>query len=156
MPQMQEPERQSYNEAYPESAGYRAYQGNEQADWSQYQYASQQKLRPENEAKLGIINYVMAIMSVVASALIMALSVALVALTANIFGRTIGAGTTSILPNGVFGIIIAGFVVSLILLLCAIAGFVFATIQLSIMQKKLKKVSGSSWSNSSYRHRPHN
>ena len=153
MPQMQEPEGRSYNEAYPESAGYRAYQDHDQAEWSQDQYASQQKLRPEAEAKLSTINYVMATLSLVASSLIMALSIALVTLTANIFGRTIGTGVTSILPDRVFGIIIAGFVVSLILLVFAIAGFVFSIIQLSIMQKK---INGANRSWNGYRHRPHN
>ena len=96
----------------------------------------------------------MAILSVVASSFIMGLSIALVALTANIFGRTIGAGVTDILPESVFGIIIASFVISLLLLLCSITGFVFSTIQLSMMVKKLKRVRGAAKSRPRYQNRP--
>src|SRR5713226_9042480 len=127
---MQEPEGRSYREGYPQSTGYPPYQDDEQAGWSRPQYDSQQKLQPESEAQLSTTNVVLAILSVVASSLIMGLSIALVALTANSFGRTIGAGVTDILPNGVFGTIIASFVISLILLLFSIAGFVFSLIQL--------------------------
>jgi hypothetical protein len=140
MQEMQEPQRQAYNEGYPESVGYPAdKEENSQAGWSRPQDESQQKLQPESEAKLSTTNHVLAILSVVASSCIMALSIALVALTANIFGRTIGAGVTNILPDKVFGLIIASFVISLIVLLFSIAGFVFATIQLSIMQEKLQR-----------------
>ncbi len=156
MQQMQEPEGRSYNEGYPESAGYPTYQEDEQAGWSQPQYESQQKLRTESEAKLSTTNSVLAILSVVASSLIMGLSIALVALTANIFGRIIGAGVTGVLPNSVFGIIIASFVISLILLLFSIAGCVFSTIELSIIVKKLKRVSGTAKSRHGYQSRPHN
>ena len=136
MQQMQEPEGRSYNQGYPTS------QDDEQARWSRPQYESQQKLQPESEAKLSTSNSVMAILSVVASSLIMGLSIALVALTANIVGRTIGAGVTDILSNSIVGIIIAISVISLLLLLLSITGFVFSTIQLSMMVKKLKRVRG--------------
>ncbi|GCE31801.1 hypothetical protein KDA_72850 [Dictyobacter alpinus] len=139
MSQMQEPERQSYKEWSSESVGYGAYQGKEQAEWPQSQYDSQQKLRPDNDATLSTTNYVMAILSVVASSLIMALSIALVALTANVFGRTVGSGMTAGLPEGVFGLIIASFVVALVLLVFSIAGYVFSVVQISIIQKKLRK-----------------
>jgi len=137
MQQMQEPEGRSYNQGYPTS------QDDEQARWSRPQYESQQKLQPESEAKLSTSNSVMAILSVVASSLIMGLSIALVALTANIVGRTIGAGVTDILSNSIVGIIIAISVISLLLLLLSITGFVFSTIQLSMMVKKLKRVRGT-------------
>jgi hypothetical protein len=153
---MQEPEGRSYNEGYPESAGYPPYQDDEQAGSSRPQYESQQKLQPESEAKLSTTNSVLAILSVVASSLIMGLSIALVALTANIFGRIIGAGVTDMLPNSVFGIIIASFVISLVLLLFSIVGFVFSTIQLSIMVKKLKRVRGAAKSRPGYQNRPNN
>ncbi len=136
MQQMQEPEGRSSNQGYPTS------QDDEQARWSRPQYESQQKLQPESEAKLSTSNSVMAILSVVASSLIMGLSIALVALTANIVGRTIGAGVTDILSNSIVGIIIAISVISLLLLLLSITGFVFSTIQLSMMVKKLKRVRG--------------
>ena len=140
MQYMQEPEGQSYNEGYPESAGNPINQDNEQAGWSQPQYTSQQKLQPE--ARLGTANLVLAILGVVASSVIMGLSIALVALTANIFGRIIAAGVTNTLPYGIFGISIAGFVIALIVLLFSIAGFVFATIQLAIMTRKRRRARG--------------
>ncbi len=154
MQQMQGPEGRSYNEGYLESVEYPTSQNDEQAAWSRSQYESQQKLQPESEAKLSTTHFVMTILSVVASSLIMGLSIALVALTANIFGRTIGAGVTDILPESVFGIIIASFVISLLLLLCSITGFVFSTIQLSMMVKKLKRVRGAAKSRPRYQNRP--
>ena len=141
MQQMQGPEDRSYNEGYSQSVEYPTYQDEEQSGGSRPQYESQQKLQPESKMKLSTTNYVMAILSLVASSLIMGLSIALVALTANIFGRVIGAGVVSILPHSVFGIIIASFVISLILLLSSIAAFVFSIIQLSIMVKKLRRKS---------------
>lgn len=143
MQEMQEPQRRAYNEGYPESVGYLAdEEDGGQAGRSRPKYESQQKLQPESEAKLSTTNFVLAIQSVVASSLIMALSIALLALTANIFGRTIGEGVTDILPNGVYGIIIASFIISLLLLLFSIAGFVFSVIQLSLMGKKRKSARG--------------
>ena len=140
MQYMQEPEGRSYDEGYPESAGNSANQDDQQARWSQPQYQSQQKLQPE--ARLGTTNLVLAILSEVASSVIMGLSIALVALTANIFGRVIATGVANTLPYGVFGISIAGFVIALILLLFSIAGFVFATIQLAIMTRKRRRARG--------------
>jgi uncharacterized membrane protein len=141
MQYMQEPEGRSYNEGYPEAAGNPINQDDEQARWSQPQYQSQQKLQPE--ARLGTANLVLAIMSVVASSVIMGLSIALVALTANVFGRIIAAGVVNTLPYGVFGISVAGFVIALILLLFSIAGFVFSIVQLSIMTKKRRRARGA-------------
>jgi hypothetical protein len=138
MQQMQEPERQAYNEGYPESTGYQTYQDDEQAGGSQPQYESQQKLQPERAAKLSTTSYVMAILGVVASSLIMGLSIALVALTANIFGKVIGAGITDTLPYNVFGMIIGSFVVSLLLLLISIAGYVFSIILITGLSKQRK------------------
>lgn len=138
MQQMQGPEGRSYNEGYSQPDGYPTYQDSKQAGWSQPQYGSQQKLQTESGARLSTVNLVMAILSLVASSLIMALSIALVALTANIFGRTIGAGAVAALPDKVFGIIIASFIISLILLIFSIAGFVFSIVQISIMGKKRK------------------
>ncbi len=138
MQQMPEPEGKSYNEGYLNSTQSSAYSYDEQSRRSQRQYESQQKLRTESEAKLSTTNLVLAIMGVVTSSLIMGLSIALVALTANIFGRILSAGVTEILPDRVFGIIIAAFIVSLILLLFSIAGFVFSVVQLSLIRKKLK------------------
>ena len=140
MQYMQEPEGRSYNEGYPESSGNPTNQDDEQARWSQPQYQSQQKLQPE--ARLSTTNFVLAILSVVASSVIMGLSISLVALTANIFGRIIATGVTNILPYGVFGISIAGFVIALILLLFSIAGFVFSVIQLSLIAGKRKRARG--------------
>ena len=156
MQHMQEPDGRSSNEGYPESAGYSTSQDDEQAGWSWPQYESQQKLQPESEAKLSTTNAVLAILSVVASSLIMGLSIALVVLTASIFGRTIGAGVTDVLPDGVSGLIIASFVISLILLLFSIAGFVFSTIQLAMIEKKLQRVRGAAKSRSGYPNRPYN
>jgi uncharacterized membrane protein len=141
MQYMQEPEGRSYNEGYPESAGNPINQDDEQARWSQPQYQSQQKLQPE--ARLGTANLVLAILSVVASSVIMGLSIALVALTANIFGRIISSGVANLLPYGIFGISVAGFVISLILLLFSIAGFVFSIVQLAIMTRKRRRARGA-------------
>lgn len=146
MQQMQEPEGRPYNEGYSQSTGYPVYQDDEQARWSQLRDDSQQKLQPENGTKLSTINVVLAILSVVASSFIMAFSITLVTLTANIFGRTIGVGAIKMLSNSVFGIIIASFVFSLILLLFSIAGFVFSVIQLSIIGKKRKRERSIAWS----------
>jgi hypothetical protein len=139
MQQMQGPERQAYNEGYPESTGYQTYQDDEQVGGSQPQYESQQKMQPERAAKLSTTSYVMAILGVVASSLIMGLSIALVALTANIFGKVIEAAITDTLPYNVFGMIIGSFVVSLILLLISIAGFVFSIIQIAALSKQRKR-----------------
>lgn len=133
MQEMQEPQRRTYNEGYPEAGGYSA---DEEADWAQPQYDSQQKLQPERDVKLSTTNYVLAILSTVASQIIMFLSFAVFALTANIFGRTVGAGATSGLPGGLTGVIIGGFVVSLILLLFSITGFILSVTQIAIIQKK--------------------
>jgi len=140
MQQMQEPEGRSYNSGYPESAEYPRYQDNEQTEWSQPQYAGQQKLQPEGEVKLSKINSVMAILSVIASSFIMGLSIALTTLTTEMLVKAGG-------PNYTTSIVIASFVISLILLLCSIAGFVFSTIQLALIQKKLKHAKGTarSW-----------
>lgn len=143
MQQMQDPEGRSYQAGNVESARYPNYQESEQADWASPQHENQQRLRTESNAKLSTTNYVMAIWSMVASSLIMGLSIALVALTANMFGRTIWAGITDALPYYIFNIIIASFVVSLILLFVSIAGFVFSTIQLSMIVKKLKHLRGT-------------
>src|SRR5262245_34135517 len=132
MQEMQEPQRRGYNEEYLESVGYPADEEKSgQSGWARPPYESQQKILPESEGKLSTTNYVLAIQSLIASSIIMGLSIALLSLTANIFGKTVGTGATDTLPNGVFGLIIASFVVSLILLLFSIAGYVFSIIQIS-------------------------
>ena len=140
MQQMQEPEGRSYNEGYPESAGYPTDQDDEQARRSRSQYESQQKLQPESEAKLSRTNYVMAAYSLTASSFIMSLSIALVAISGT---------TTDRLPNGVFGML-------LILLLFSIAGFVFSTVQVLNMVIKLKRVRGVAKSRPGYQNRSNN
>lgn len=137
---MQEPQRHVYAQGYQESVGYPANEDiGGQAGWIGSQYEGHQKLQPESEAKLSTTNYVFAILSMVASQLIMFLSIALFVLTAKIFSGTVGVGAISGLPNGVAGMIIAGFVVSLILLLFSIASFVFSVIQASSVQKIRKR-----------------
>ncbi len=137
---MQEPQRHAYTEGYQESVGYPANEDiGSQTGWRGSQYEGHQKLQPESEAKLSTTNYVFAILSVVASQLILSLSLALVGLTATIFASTVGAGATYGPPNEVAGVIIAGFVISLILLLFSIASLVFSAIQLSSIRKIRKR-----------------
>ncbi|MBA2391239.1 MAG: hypothetical protein H0V70_00660 [Ktedonobacteraceae bacterium] len=137
MQNMQEPEGRSYNQGYSESAGNPTSQDDEQARWSQPQYGRQQKVQPE--ARISTTNFVLAVLGLVTSEVIMGLSIALLALTANIFGKTVAAGATAMLPYGVADIIIGAFVVALILLIFSIAGFVFSTIQLAIIARKRRR-----------------
>jgi hypothetical protein len=140
MQQMQEPEGRSYNEGYPESAGYPTDQDDEQARRSRSQYESQQKLQPESEAKLSRTNYVMAVYSLAASSAIMSLSIALSAISLT---------TTDRLSNGVFAML-------MILLPTSIAGFVFSTVQAVNIQIKLKRVRGVAKSRPGHQNRSTN
>lgn len=137
---MQEPQRHVYAQGYQESAGYPANEDiGGQAGWIGSQYEGHQKLQLEGEAKLSTTNYVFAVLSMVASQLIMFLSIALLGVTATIFARTVGVGAISGLPNEVAGMIIAGFVVSLVLLFFSIASLVFSIIQVASIQKIRKR-----------------
>src|SRR5690349_94698 len=125
MQQMQEPEGRGYSEGYQIEPEYSMYdgkqQGEEYAEQPRPQYendeSSQQKIRPSSKASLTL-----AILSIVASAIIMGCAIALVALSAVTFAHSVEL-------DQVFGPMIASLVLSIILLAFSVAAFVFSIVQ---------------------------
>jgi hypothetical protein len=138
---MQDPEERAYSGTYrgdPVGPEYGSSQFSEEytkEGESQYQTGEwgQQKLQPTSRSEQA--QRAMAIMLMIVTSVIMAISIALFALS--VTNLAIGSGIA--LPQGLFGRVVASFALSLVMMLFSIAAFVASTIQLSLMMKGFRR-----------------
>ena len=133
MQQMQEPEGQEYNAGYQAESEYsQPYQEQDGPPYQQYGGTAfqQQKLQPPRKA-----NLVLAILSIVASSIILGCAITLFVLALVTFISTVH----SAVPEYILGLVIASFFFSIILFACSIPAFVFSIIQATLIGKQFPR-----------------
>jgi uncharacterized protein involved in cysteine biosynthesis len=130
MQQMQEPEGREYNAGYQAESDYsQPYQEQGEQPYSSPTF-QQQKIHPPRKASL-----VLAILSIVASSIIMGCAITLFVLALVTFIST----THSAVPEYIRGLVIVSFVFSIILFACSIPAFVFSIIQATLISKQFPR-----------------
>jgi len=130
MQQMQEPEGQAYNAGYQAESDYSEPEQEQiESPYQPYEGGAfqQQKLHPPRKASM-----VLAVLSIIASSIIMACAIVLFVMTLITFISSIHGEV----PTHITVLIFISFIFSILLFVCSIPAFVFSIIQATLMRKQ--------------------